>query len=69
VTGHDPALLIFDSKLTTQAVLDDRGIGFITLRARHPGVTKTLTALPPSAWKSMTLGRAGPGPRSCSRRW
>ncbi len=38
LTGHDPALLIFDSKLTTQAVLaelDDRHIGFITLRARH----------------------------------
>ena len=29
------------------------------MRARHPGVTKTLAALPPSAWKSMTLGRAG----------
>jgi hypothetical protein len=40
-------MLIFDSKLTTQAVLielDDRHIGFITLRARHPGVT---AALPP----------------------
>jgi len=39
VTGSDPALLICDSKLTTQAVLaelDDRQIGFITLRARHP---------------------------------
>jgi len=62
VTGHDPALLIFDSKLTTQAVLaelDDRGIGFITLRARHPGITRTLAALPASAWTSMTLGRAG----------
>jgi hypothetical protein len=62
VTGQDPALLIFDSKLTTQAVLaelDDRGIGFITSRARHPGVTKTLTALPASAWTAMTLGRAG----------
>ena len=62
VTGPDPALLIFDSKLTTQAVLaelDDRGIGFITLRARHPGITKALAALPASAWKSMTLGRAG----------
>jgi hypothetical protein len=51
-----PALLIFDSKLTTQAVLaglDDRGIGFITLRARHPGATKALAALhmipPPGA--------------------
>ena len=62
VTGHDPALLIFDSKLTTQAVLaelDDRGIGFITLRARHPGITTALTALPPGTWTSMTLGRAG----------
>jgi Transposase DDE domain group 1 len=62
VTGSDPALLIFDSKLTTQAVLaelDDRQIGFITLRARHPGITKTLAALPAGAWTSMTLGRAG----------
>jgi hypothetical protein len=52
VTGHDPALLIFDSKLTTQAVLaelDDRKIKFITLRARHPGITKALAALPASA--------------------
>ena len=55
VTGHDPALLIFDSKLTTQAVLaelDDRKIGFITLRARHPGVTRALAALPATAWTS-----------------
>jgi len=61
VTGHDPALLIFDSKLTTQAVLaglDDRGIGFITLRARHPAITKALAALPASGWTPMTLGRA-----------
>jgi hypothetical protein len=62
VTGSDPALLIFDSKLTTQAVLaelDNRGIGFITLRARHPGATRTLAALPASAWTPITLGRAG----------
>ena len=62
VTGHDPALLIFDSKLTTQAVLaelDDRKIGFITLRARHRGITTALAALPASAWKPMTLRRAG----------
>jgi len=62
VTGSDPALLIFDSKLTTQAVLaelDDRKIGFITLRARHPALTKTLAALPATAWTAMTLGRAG----------
>ena len=62
ITGSDPALLIFDSKLTTQAVLaelDDREIGFITLRARHPGVTRALAALPASAWTAMTVGRAG----------
>ena len=62
VTGHDPGLLIFDSKLTTQdqlAELDDRHIGFITLRARHPSVTAALAALPPAAWTPMTLARAG----------
>src|SRR5205823_7782865 len=62
VTGHDPALLIFDSKLTTQAVLaelNDRQIGFITLRARHPGITRALAALPATAWTSTALGRAG----------
>jgi hypothetical protein len=62
VTGHDPALLIFDSKLTTQAQLtelDDRKIIFITLRARHPAITSQLAAVPASAWTSMTLARAG----------
>ncbi|MGH3096416.1 MAG: hypothetical protein ACRDMV_10520 [Streptosporangiales bacterium] len=62
VTGHDPTLLIFDSKVTTQAVLaelDDRGIGFITLRARHPSLTRALAALPANAWTSMTIARAG----------
>ena len=62
VTGNDPALLIFDSKLTTQAVLaelDDRHIGFIALRARHPAITAQLAALPASACTSMTLARAG----------
>ena len=72
VTGHDPALLIFDSKLTTQAVLaelDDRKIGFITLRARHPALTKTLAALPASAWTPMTLaGRRQDPPGQSARR-
>jgi hypothetical protein len=31
----------------------------LDLRARHPGATRTLAALPASAWTSMTLGRAG----------
>ena len=62
LTGHDPGLLIFDSKLTTQAVLaelDDRKIGFITLRARHPVITTALAALPAKAWAPTTLSRAG----------
>ena len=62
VTGRDPALLIFGSKLTTQAVLaelGEHGIGFITLRARHPAATNALAALPATAWTPMTLSRAG----------
>jgi hypothetical protein len=61
ITGHDPALLIFDSKVTTQAQLaelDDRHIGFITLRARHPAITRQLAALPATAWTPVTLDRA-----------
>jgi transposase len=62
VTGHDPKLLIFDSKVTTQhqlAELTDRGIGFITLRARTPTLTAALHALPTGAWTAMTIARAG----------
>ena len=61
-TGHDPKLLIFDSKVTTQpqlAQLTDRGITFITLRARSPKLTAALHALPASAWTPMTIARAG----------
>ncbi len=59
VTGRDPALLIFGSKLTTQAVLGEHGIGFITLRARHPAATNALAALPATAWTPITLSPAG----------
>jgi len=62
VSGSDPALQIFDSKLTTQAVLaelDDRQIGFITLRARHPAVTKALA--------DVMRRRPGTGRAACER--
>jgi transposase len=62
VTGHDPKLLIFDSKVTPQhqlGELTDRGIGFITLRARTPKLTAALHALPAGAWTPMTIARAG----------
>ena len=62
VTGADPALLIFDSKVTTQAQLGElteRGIRFITLRARTPKLTAALHALPAKAWTATTIARAG----------
>jgi hypothetical protein len=62
VTGHDPALLIMDSKVTTQeelGKLTDRGIAFITLRARTPTLTRTLAAQPKDAWTPTTVDRAG----------
>ncbi|MHB8187844.1 MAG: transposase, partial [Dermatophilaceae bacterium] len=62
VTGHDPKLLIMDSKVTTQTQLGqltDRGITFITLRARTPKLTAALHALPANAWTAMTIARAG----------
>ncbi|MHB8331807.1 MAG: hypothetical protein ACYDEA_06375 [Candidatus Dormibacteria bacterium] len=66
VTGHDPALLIFDSKVTTQAQLAEltgRGIRFITLRARSPKLTAKLHALPAAAWTPLTIARAGSNTR------
>lgn len=62
LTGHEPGLLIFDSKVTTQtqlAELDDRGIRFLTLRARSPKLTAALHALPASDWSTLTVARAG----------
>ncbi len=62
VTGHDPKLLIMDSKVTTQPELGKltaRGITFITLRARTPKLTAALHALPASAWTAMSIARAG----------
>jgi hypothetical protein len=57
-TGQVPRELIFDSKLTTYAnlnQLNQRGIAFITLRRRSPKMLATLTRLPASAWQRVTL--------------
>ena len=51
-----------DCKVTTQdqlAELTERGITFITLRARTPKLTAALHALPANAWTAMTIARAG----------
>ncbi len=63
VSGHDPAMLVMDQKVTTQAVLgelDARGIKFLTLRMRSPALIKQINALAPSDFKTITLDRPGP---------
>jgi hypothetical protein len=57
-TGQVPRELIFDSKLTTYAnlnQLNQRGIDFITLRRRSPKMLAALTRLPASAWQRVAL--------------
>jgi hypothetical protein len=57
-TGKDPEELIFDSKLTTYANLNrlnQRGIAFITLRRRSPGLLQAIEDAPSSAWRRVEL--------------
>ncbi|HVE46418.1 MAG TPA: hypothetical protein VNA57_06690 [Acidimicrobiales bacterium] len=61
-SGTDPGLLVFDSRLTTYAMLEElsaRGIDWLTLRQRGKSVLAGLAALPDSAWKSVRIDRAG----------
>jgi transposase len=61
-TGQQPGLLVFDSQLTTHAELaelDERGIGFITLRRRGASLMAQVAALPDSAWQPVRLERPG----------
>jgi len=56
--GTLPRHLVFDSRLTTLsslARLDKMGITFITLRRRSPALLAEIGALPPSAWRTLTL--------------
>jgi hypothetical protein len=56
--GQPPSHLVFDSKLTTYRGLDrldEAAITFITLRRRDPALLAELEALPPSAWRTVTL--------------
>jgi transposase len=62
VSGHDPSLLVLDSKVTTHSVLgqlDQRGIRFLTLRMRLAALLKHLDGLQKTAWSSVRLDRAG----------
>jgi transposase len=62
LTGAFPHRLVMDQKVTTQAVLTeltDRGITFITLRMRSPGLNRHIAALPTTAWRTVRLDRDG----------
>ncbi len=62
VNGQDPKLLVFDSTLTTHAILSElnqRGVRFLTLRPRRPAILKQFAQLPASAWRPVQLERAG----------
>ena len=57
-TGRYPQELIFDSKLTTYAKLDELnrlGIHFITLRRRAKGLMQEIAQTPASAWRRIEL--------------
>jgi transposase-like protein len=60
LTGTDPAMLVFDQRLTTQQVLgelDARGVRFMTLRMRSASLLAHIAALDPSAWRTVHLDR------------
>ena len=62
VAGHDPGLLVFDSKLTTYKILSElseRGIRWLTLRERGPKLIADLAARPSSEWKTVRIERSG----------
>ena len=57
-TGHLPAELVFDSKLTTYAnlsTLNAMGIAFITLRRRSHAMLAAIAQRPLSAWRRVEL--------------
>jgi transposase len=61
-TGSGPGLLVFDSQLTTYAILQElsgRGITWLTLRQRGKTELARLDALPASAWRTAVIARSG----------
>lgn len=57
-TGRFPEEVIFDSKLTTYAKLNQLnqdGISFITLRRRSPSLLRAVVNAPASAWRRIEL--------------
>jgi transposase len=62
LSGNDPGLLVFDSKLTTYKILSElteRGIRWLTLRERGAKLIADLEALPDTEWKKVRIDRRG----------
>jgi transposase len=62
VSGTDPAMLVLDQKVTTQAVLgelDERGVRFLTLRMRSTSLLAHINRLTAADYKTITLDRPG----------
>jgi hypothetical protein len=60
-TGHYPARLLFDGRVTTYGQLNEleqRRIGFITIRRRGCGMLRRLEQLPATAWRSCQVTQA-----------
>ena len=65
-TGHYPKRLLFDSRATTYAglnELDQRHIGFITIRRRGPAMLKRVKSIPSSQWSRCQVTQAKGGRR------
>ena len=60
-TGAEPGLLVFDSQLTTYAILEELSgrITWLTLRQRGKNELGRLAALPADAWTTVTIARTG----------
>ncbi len=57
-TGHHPAELLFDSRLTSYvnlSRLNQRGIQFMTLRRRSRQLVAAIYQAPPAAWRRIEL--------------
>jgi hypothetical protein len=59
VSGTDPKMLIMDQKVTTQAILDERGVKFATPRMRSPSLVKNINVLTSNDFKQITIARPG----------
>jgi hypothetical protein len=60
-TGHYPGRLLFDSRATTYAQLNEltqRKVGFITIRRRGAAMIKRVRSLPAKQWQHCQVGQA-----------